>query len=481
LTHRRPEHFHIRQFKRTYNRETGTFTINISYETAPTILTERTKEVAEAFGLGTDQTRQFTLYDNVNIRIRPTDVVLITGDSGSGKSALLKAIKSDLGTEAADTKDIAINPDQPIIETLGKNTTEAIELLSQVGLNDAFIFLRPYSQLSDGQKHRYQTARLIASGKPFWLIDEFTSTLDRDTAKILAFNLQKAARKHGKAVIAATTHRDIFRDLAPNVHIHKRYGKEVTVHYYPKAKVAQCSLTKQMTIAAGTTAHYKALSEFHYRAGRTPPPRKIFVLKRRNELCGAIVYCYPPPMSFGRKQVWKGDMKQLQHDNSIISRIVIHPKYRSIGLGEKLVRDTLLFAGTPYVETVAVMAKYNPFFEKAGMQKVAESKPNKAVTEALAKLEKIGFDLMLLGSATYNHKIIEQTGTQAIIAILTELSQHYGGIRRRLANTKSPYPKHEEFAGKIAGATSTELAEALKRLSFANQTKTYLFYPKTTA
>lgn len=481
MTRRRPEHFHIRQLKRTYNRQTDTFTINISYETAPTILTERTKEVAEAFGLGTDQTRQFTLYDNVSIHVRPTDVVLITGDSGSGKSALLKAIKADLGSDAADTKDIAIEPDKPIIETLGKNTTEAIELLSQVGLNDAFIFLRPYSQLSDGQKHRYQTARHIASGKPFWLIDEFTSTLDRDTAKILAYNLQKAARKHGKAVIAATTHRDIIRDLAPNVHIHKRYGKEVTVHYYPKAKTAQCSLTRQMIIAAGTTAHYKALSEFHYRAGRTPPPRKIFVLKRRNELCGAIVYCYPPPMSFGRRQVWKGDMKQLQHDISIISRIVIHPKYRSIGLGEKLVRDTLLFAGTPYVETVAVMAKYNPFFEKAGMKKVAESKPNKAVTEALAKLEKLGFDLMLLGSASYNHNIIKQTGTQAIIAILTELSQQNGGIRRRLANTASPYPKHEEFAGKIAGATSTQLAEALKRLSFANQTKTYLFYPKATA
>ncbi|NLF87221.1 hypothetical protein GX563_00190 [Candidatus Bathyarchaeota archaeon] len=90
-----------------------------------------------------------------------------------------------------------------------------------------------------------------------------------------------------------------------------------------------------MSISQGTTAHYRAQSEFHYRAGRTPPPRKIFVLKRRNELCGAIVYCYPPPMSFGRKQVWKGDMKQLQHDISIINRIVIHPKYRSIGLGEK--------------------------------------------------------------------------------------------------------------------------------------------------
>jgi ABC-type ATPase with predicted acetyltransferase domain len=258
MTRRRPEHFRISQLKRTYNRNTDTFTINISYETAPTILTQRTKEVAEAFGLGTDQTQQFTLYDNVNIKIRPTDIVLITGDSGSGKSALLKAIKTDLGTQAQDAKDIKINPDTPIVETVGQNTTEAIEALSRVGLNDAFLFLRPYNQLSDGQKHRYQTALLAASEKPFWILDEFTSNLDRDTAKILAYNLQRQARRMRKAVIAATTHQDLLKDYAPNVHIHKRYGKEVTVKYYPKAKAAPCSLTRQMHLEAGTTSDYKA-------------------------------------------------------------------------------------------------------------------------------------------------------------------------------------------------------------------------------
>lgn len=476
MTRRKPEHFHIDQLKRTYNRQTDTFTINISYQTAPPTLTERTTEVAEAFGLGIDQTREFTLYDNIAIKIRPTDVVLITGDSGSGKSALLRAIKADLGTEAQDAKDIPIDPDKPIIETVGANTTQAIKALSQVGLNDAFIFLRPYRQLSDGQKHRYQAAQLAASQKPFWIIDEFTSTLDRDTAKILAFNLQKLARKHGKAVIAATTHRDLTRDFAPNVHIHKRYGKEVTVQYHPKAKAKACSLTRQMTIQQGTKADYKALSEFHYRASRPPPAKKIFTLKRKGELCGVIVYSNPPPMCFGRAKVWKGNIKQLNAEVSTISRVVIHPKYRSIGLGEKLVAETLSQAGPPCVETVAVMAKYNPFFEKAGMQKIAESQPSKHVQNALCELEALGFDTALMASTGYNQQKIAALGAQRIINILTQLSQHDATIRRKLACTKNIYPKHQEFTQKIANYTTLELAEALKRLSFANQTKTYLFW-----
>jgi len=55
---------------------------------------------------------------------------------------------------------------------------------------------------------------LIESGKQYWIIDEFCATLDRETAKIVAFNVQKQARRTGKAVIVATTHTDPFEDFA---------------------------------------------------------------------------------------------------------------------------------------------------------------------------------------------------------------------------------------------------------------------------
>jgi GNAT superfamily N-acetyltransferase len=277
-----------------------------------------------------------------------------------------------------------------------------LELLSREGLNDAFLFVRRYSQLSDGQKYRFRIAKLVESEKQFWVMDEFCATLDRDTAKIVAYNLQKLARQEGKAVLAATTHTDLFEDLKPSVHIHKRFGKEIEVKYYPNEINKQCSLVREMHVAEGSRQDYYQLAGFHYRSHKIAGIRKIFCLRRDEELCGVIVYCYPPAACFGRRMVLpRMNMTELNRKVSIISRVVVHPKYRTIGLGHKLVRETLEHAGTPYVETVAVMAKYNPFFEKTGMRKIAESPPVKNAFKVADVLKTLGFNLTFLRSQKY--------------------------------------------------------------------------------
>ncbi|RLI41568.1 hypothetical protein DRO59_06585 [Candidatus Bathyarchaeota archaeon] len=98
-----------------------------------------------------------------------------------------------------------------------------------------------------------------------------------------------------------------------------------------------------------------------------PTTKKNIHTKTKKELCGVIVYSHPSPTASEEKSLERKlqTPKRNKHNN----RVIIHPKYRTTGLGAKLVRETLTKAGTPYVETLAVMAKYNPFFEKAGMKK----------------------------------------------------------------------------------------------------------------
>jgi ABC-type ATPase with predicted acetyltransferase domain len=480
MRHRR-EHFRITQYARRYDKQHRLFIINIGYKTAPPRPTSRVIGIAEGFGLGLDQWQKFVIYDNVELKISPKDITLITGDSGSGKSVLLKAlerdIRQDMGLTAINIGDIQPEPNKPLIETVGKTLEEGLELLSKVGLNDAFLFLRTYEQLSDGQKYRYRIAKMIESKADFWIADEFAATLDRDTAKIVAYNLQKLARQQGKAVLAATTHTDLFEDLNPSVHIHKRFGKEITVNYYSNEPAKECSLVKEMRIEEGTTEDWRKLAGFHYRSHKIAGPRKIFRLRRGEELCGVIVYCYPPPTCFGRRLVLpKMTMQELNEKLSIISRVVVHPKYRTIGLGVKLVKETLAKAGTPYVEMPAVMAKYNPFAEKAGMQKIAQQPPPKEALKIAEILQQLGFNIKLLGSEKYVLNKLQTLSSKEIAKIREAFIKHCHVRFMKYFFAHVPFGKKQVYTQEIIKASLERLAQLVKVCGFLMQTKVYLFW-----
>ena len=476
------EFFKVRKFTRKWDKQRNCFLINITYETGVKI-SPRTIKVAEAFGIGVDRKRKFTIYDEVELKITPRDIVYITGESGSGKSILLRAlendIKRDMNLTAINIDEIKPVPGEPIIETIGESFDEALELLSRVGLNDAFLFLRNYEQLSDGQKYRYKIAKMIESDAQFWIMDEFCATLDRDMAKIVAFNVQKQARRMGKSVLAATTHTDLFEDLAPSVHIHKSWGKSIGIRYYPNKMNRICSVTRNIRVEEGSLEDYKRLAEFHYRSRGHPPPLRIFALKRKDgETVGVILYSWPPVNIFGRKQALgrRLPLEEVNRKVAMISRVVLHPKYRSIGLGTRLVKETLPLVGRPYVETIAVMARYNPFFEKAGMKKIAERKPDKSVLQAVETLEKLGFKRYLLTSVEYNLEMLRRLTSEEIREIKKALIKT-GHYKRLMASYKA-YPKREEFKNWIKNQNLNVIANVLSRLAVLAETKVYLFWER---
>lgn len=185
-------------------------------------------EIAEAFGLGLDE-KEFVVFDNLKLPLEDGDVIYITGQSGSGKSTILSELKELMvkdGLKVADIDHVTMD-DRPIIDQLCPTVGEALNLFSLVGLSDANLYLRKPVELSDGQRYRFRLAKLIESGANVWFADEFLAVLDRVTAKNIAFNLQKIARKVGATLIVATTHTDLAKDLHPDIHILKRYRERI--------------------------------------------------------------------------------------------------------------------------------------------------------------------------------------------------------------------------------------------------------------
>lgn len=192
---------------------------------------QRVIEIAEAFGLGLDDT-EFIVFDHLQVDVPKGSVVYITGQSGSGKSLLLK----ELERQMVERKKSVINLDnivfdntKTLIDQIGTSTNEAQRLMTLAGLTDAYLWIRKPSELSDGQRYRFRLAKAMETGAEVWVADEFMAVLDRTAAKVIAFSVQKAARAAGKTLIVATTHTDMVPDLAPSLFVSKRYREKLRI------------------------------------------------------------------------------------------------------------------------------------------------------------------------------------------------------------------------------------------------------------
>jgi ABC-type ATPase with predicted acetyltransferase domain len=192
---------------------------------------DRVIKVAEAFGLGLED-RVFTVLDKVELEIAAGDVIYINGQSGAGKSVLLRELAKALaenGQRVSNIDEVGFD-DAPLIDQIGRDSmAEAIRLLSIAGLSDAYLYIRKPQELSDGQRYRFRLAKLIEENADVWVADEFGAVLDRVTAKIVAWNMAKTARTYGKTLIVATTHTDLVEELAPSLKITKRFHDRIKI------------------------------------------------------------------------------------------------------------------------------------------------------------------------------------------------------------------------------------------------------------
>lgn len=139
---------------------------------------------------------------------------VIVGPSGSGKSSMGRLFFGpEAFYEGGDWPE-----DKPIVDVIapGGGFDDVTAALAAVGLGTVPAWLRPYPALSTGEKFRADLARIIAEAPQQVVVDEFTSVVDRQIAKIGALAFQKAWRRTGGQVVLLTCHYDVLEWLEPD-------------------------------------------------------------------------------------------------------------------------------------------------------------------------------------------------------------------------------------------------------------------------
>jgi energy-coupling factor transporter ATP-binding protein EcfA2 len=158
----------------------------------------------------------FTLNADIPIEDMEWQIGLIVGPSGSGKTSIGQKLFGggrivDLFSGWPD--------DLPIVEAIspGSDFNAVTGALANVGLGDVPSWLRPFKALSNGQQFRAGLARLISEAPDEVIVDEFTSVIDRQIAKIGAMAFGRGWRRNkGKKIVLLACHYDIVEWLQPD-------------------------------------------------------------------------------------------------------------------------------------------------------------------------------------------------------------------------------------------------------------------------
>jgi hypothetical protein len=277
----------------------------------------------------------FRKYDLVEVdesfpipELPDTGLILLVGSSGSGKSTILRHYFGEVSVSFGE-KPLFLEFTSPI---------QAENLLIACGLRSIPTWRRPFSALSNGEKHRAECAKALDNRME--ALDEFSSVVDRDTAKALSFALQKYFRRNTlKRLVVATCHRDVIEWLNPD-HLYDTDFRKWVDTDLPRGYLWRPSITLTIRSQKDEEKFWEYFRRHHYLSASFNKAANVFVAEMNGKAVGMCAIVAFPNQFF--KNAWR------EH------RTVVLPEFQGLGIGCAL------------SETVAriVLSKGGRFFSK---------------------------------------------------------------------------------------------------------------------
>ena len=183
-----------------------------------------------------DIEKNYTNFDlKINLKINKGEIFGLIGQSGSGKSTILRIVqgllKADKGevniaknTEIAYifqefnllyNKNVFDNIALPLILKKKFSTEKVEEVLKFVGLSDkkkSFI-----ASLSGGERQRVAIARALVTNPQLLLCDEVTASLDKSVKDEILDLFEEINKKYGTTILVVTHELEVVKRLCSRV------------------------------------------------------------------------------------------------------------------------------------------------------------------------------------------------------------------------------------------------------------------------
>ena len=316
------------------------------------------------FGMAHDD-RPVTLLQPT--RVPRTGLTFITGYSGAGKSTLLRLIQERF-PDAVTLP--SIEPDAVPLELFTDlGFSAAVSFLSGFGLAEPRLLKNPFRNLSDGQKFRLRMALLMKDRPAVVVVDEFLSTLDRTTARVISHRFQALCRKTNTTAFLAAAQDDLVECLAPDHLIRIDLDGSSTTTAYRCEHGPHLEERGRLEVADGTLEDYDVLARYHYAEHEDDEVtdwrdrlRQIRVVRYEGKTIAVAVTLYPYPSFLNQIPLFHALNERLFY----YYRTVIHPAFRGLGLTDLV--QPVAGEGVVAAYGYTALGLYFGFLHKAGYE-----------------------------------------------------------------------------------------------------------------